>query len=107
MLVIDPSPVPALRSRALARRHQQGAQAGETVGVDQAERDQFGQCVLKLGAQQAGAVDEFVEERGAVFTQPVGDQLRARGQWGRFGLLRGQAAANTGGDVVLAKGLQL
>ena len=38
----------------------------EAVGGHEAERDQLGQRLLDLGAQQAGAVDQLVEERRAV-----------------------------------------
>ena len=51
---------------ALARRHQQRAQAGEAVGRDEAERDQLGQRLLDMRAQQAAMLDQLVEERGAV-----------------------------------------
>ena len=58
------APTPG-RSRLLGR-HEQRAQAGEAVGSDEAERDQLGQRLLDLRAQQAGAFDQLVEERGAV-----------------------------------------
>ena len=67
----------ATGSRSLAGRHQQGAQAGEAVGVHAALGHEFGQGVFQLGLQQARAVEQFVEERGAVLRQPVGHVLRA------------------------------
>ena len=59
---------PAIGLRSVGR-HQQRAQAAEAVGGDEAERHQFGQRLLDLGAQQAGAVDQLVEERGAVLRE--------------------------------------
>ena len=39
--------------------------------------DQFAQCVLDLGAQQAGAVGDVVEERRAVVGKILRNALRA------------------------------
>ena len=63
---------------ALLRRRQQCAQTGEAVGGHGPERDQFGERVLDLRAQQVRAVDDFVVERSAVRTQEFRDCLRAR-----------------------------
>lgn len=41
---------------------EQGAQAGEAVGVDQAGGREFGQCHLELGVQQSAVMLQFIEE---------------------------------------------
>ena len=75
------APTPAVWARAaLARGHEQRAQAGEAVGVDDAERNEFRERLLELRRQQAGRADQFIEERGAVAADRVRDHLRARGQ---------------------------
>ena len=58
------------RPPASGRRSPDGTSSArkpaEAVGAHEAERDQFRQRLLDLRAQQAGAVDELVEERRAV-----------------------------------------
>ena len=59
-------------SRAtLCRRHEQGAQAGKAVGVDQAAGDQFTERLLKLDFQQVRAMRDLVEERRTVLAQMI------------------------------------
>ena len=66
-------PAPGL---AAVGRHEQRAQAAEAVRGHEAERDQLGERLLDLGAQQAGALDQLVEERRALLPNEVGDRLR-------------------------------
>ena len=66
-------------------RHEQRAQAAEAVRGHEAERDQLGERLFDLGAQQAGALDQLVEERRALLPHAVDNRLRA-GAWpGRVG----------------------
>ena len=101
---------PAARDRlALARRHQQRAQAVEAVGRDQPERDQFRQGLLELGAQQAAVLQQLVEERGAVGRHEIDDGLSARAGVRRLGRHRQRApergvAAGDQGDGGRAHG---
>ena len=57
-----PAATPAGKRPALTGWHQERAQAAEAIGIHQAERNQFGQRLLDLGAQQAGAFHELLEE---------------------------------------------
>ena len=70
-----PAP-PAGAGPAPLGRHEQRAQPAEAVRGHEAERDQLGQRLFDLGAQQAGALDQLVEERRAVLPNAVGDRLR-------------------------------
>ena len=57
-----PTAVPAGEGFSLTGWHQQRAQAAEAVGAHEPERDQFGQRLLHLSAQQAGAFYQLVEK---------------------------------------------
>ena len=82
----------AARDRlALARRHQQCAQAVEAIGRDQAQRHQLGQRLLELRSQQAALLQQLVEERGAVGGHEIDDGLGARAGARRIGGRRGRA----------------
>ena len=63
---------------AFPGRHQERSQPAKTVGADEACRDQFGQSVFHLRAQEAGPVHQFVEKRRTVLLDAVGKQLRPR-----------------------------
>ena len=64
----------------LVLRNQQGPQSTEAVGIDHAGRDQLTQRRLRLGAQQTGAGDHVVEERGAMRRKIFVQGTRAVGQ---------------------------
>ena len=72
---------------APVRRGQKRAQAPETVGIDEAQATNSASASSACGRKQAGALDQLVEEGGAMFADEVGDGL---------GLRAGLAASDAG-----------
>ncbi len=70
-------PLLAVERAAAIGRHQQGTQTAEAVCVDQPLRDQLGQRLLDLRAQQGRTFDDLVEERRAMRRDEL-DHLSAR-----------------------------
>ena len=64
-------------------RHQEGAQPGEAVRGDEAKRHQFAERLFDLRPQQPAALDQLVEERGALLADHRHDRLGARARLGR------------------------
>jgi hypothetical protein len=60
---------------ATVRRYQQCAQFTETVQIHQAECNKLTERVFHLLAQQAGCLDQFIEERGAMRTKAFQHRL--------------------------------
>ena len=90
------APPPCARQRlAPVGRHEQRAQAAETVGGDEAERHQLGQRLFDLRRQQAAALDQLVEEGRALGADAFGDGLRARARLRRR-RRGGESAAQSG-----------
>ena len=65
---------------ALVGRHHQRAQAGERIAGDEAVRDQFGQRLLDLRAQQPGVMLQVGKEARAVRAQQIEHLARGAGQ---------------------------
>src|SRR5262249_19517761 len=57
--------------REPGRGPQQRPRPRETAGIDETRRDQFGEAVLHLAAQQARPLDDLVEERSAMLAYMV------------------------------------
>ncbi|MDL1863549.1 DDE-type integrase/transposase/recombinase [Betaproteobacteria bacterium PRO7] len=70
----------AVEAAAAVRGHQQRAQPGDAVGIDEPLCDQLGERFFDLGAQQARAVDDLVEERRAVRGDELQHALAARSE---------------------------
>ncbi len=64
---------------ALGERHQERTQAGEAVGGDEAQRDQLGQRLFELRAQQAAVPRSSSSKKEAPLRgNEIDDSLRAR-----------------------------
>src|SRR5919198_1430738 len=59
------TPIATAERATPIRRHEERPHAGEAVGRDEPPRDQLGQSLLDLGAEQASRVHEIAKEQRA------------------------------------------